>query len=139
MEFALREAAERGDVEMVRKLVGEGCDVNSATLSTGLTALHKAALRGRVQVIHELVRANADIHCENNAGATALQLAEEAGFWEAADVLKAARDGRLKNTASSIGSPRSPAGASTPLQSPRRRGCSEPRATHRLQGAGREL
>ena len=136
MEFALREAAERGDVSMVEKLVGDGCDINSATASTGLTALHKAALRGRVQVVRELVRLGCDIYRESNAGATALQFAEEAGFWEVADVLKVARDGRLKNiaigspvrrlsTASSISSvaPSSLAGdirgAATPLRTPR--------------------
>ena len=128
MEFALREAAERGDVATVEKLIGDGCDVDSATASTGLTALHKAALRNRVQVVTELVRAGADIHRENNAGTTALQFAEDAGFWEVADVLKAARDGKLytvgssmrgASTASSVAPPSSPAGAATPLRSPR--------------------
>ena len=71
-EFALREGAERGDLEMVQKVIAEGVDVNGATMATGLTALHKAAIRGRVQVVIELVQAGADIHRETGAGATAL-------------------------------------------------------------------
>jgi hypothetical protein len=107
-EFALREGAERGDLEMVQKVIAEGVDVNGATMATGLTALHKAAIRGRVQVVIELVQAGADIHRETGAGATALQLAEEAGFWEVADALKAAQAGTLRTVASALESPARP-------------------------------
>ena len=104
MEFAMREGAERGDVAMVENMLTEGADANAATAATGLTALHKASLRGRVQVVHALIRGGADIRIETSAGATAQQLADEAGFWEVVDTIKAAANGTLTAAAPAGGS-----------------------------------
>jgi len=102
--FRLREGAERGDVAMVEKELMDGVDINAATANTACTALHKAALRGRTEVVHALLRAGANAELRTSTGLTAAEIAEDSGFWEIVDAIKALHAGTLRV----MGPPRRP-------------------------------
>ena len=54
----LHGAAEGGNVELVRELVGRGCDVN-AVEANRCTPLHDAAISGRTDAVRELIKLDA--------------------------------------------------------------------------------
>ena len=87
----LYSAARRGHDAMIDLLVERyGVDPNGAydEYGRGRTALHCAAYYGRVRTVKHLVeKHNVDIHDRDWHGKTALDLAEEKGMTECADVL----------------------------------------------------
>jgi uncharacterized protein len=73
------DAAERGDIEMVRSLLKTGADVNAAQ-GDGMTALHWAALRDNADMAAMLVYAGANLEATTRLGGnTPLHLASRQG------------------------------------------------------------
>ena len=68
-------AAEKGEYGALKRLVGQGADVNKQDPATGRTALHHAALGGRENAIRFLRAAGADPHICDHEGLTAMDLA----------------------------------------------------------------
>ncbi|MFT5432753.1 MAG: ankyrin repeat protein [Myxococcota bacterium] len=88
-EAPVAEAAESGDLELVRSLVRDGADVNAAQ-GDGTTALHWAAMRGDAEMATVLMYAGA--HAESTTrlgGYTPLHLASQAGHDGAVEALLA--------------------------------------------------
>ncbi|KAM9222359.1 ankyrin repeat domain-containing protein 40-like [Leptosomus discolor] len=74
LEERLREAAALGDVEEVRRLLGEGADINSRNEINGWTCLHWASKRNHAQVVSCLLDAGADKQILTAKGELAAQL-----------------------------------------------------------------
>jgi len=73
------DAAERGDIEMVRSLLKTGADVNAAQ-GDGMTALHWAALRNNADLATTLAYAGANLEATTRLGGnTPLHLASRQG------------------------------------------------------------
>src|SRR5262245_50660876 len=70
----LVDAAARGDLTSVRKLLGEKADVNGARVD-GLTALHAAVHADRLDIVDTLLRAGAKAGAPDRYGITPLYLA----------------------------------------------------------------
>eukprot|EP00935_MAST-01C_sp_MAST-1C-sp1_P001719 g1719.t1 len=84
---AFRDAAEEGDLDMVKQLLQAGQDVNSAS-DYGATALHKASARGQLPVVRFLLSQGANITTVHKGGKTALQEAEVNGHTEVVAALR---------------------------------------------------
>jgi hypothetical protein len=84
-------AAFRADPSVVEMLIQAGADVNQkASASTGgWTPLHGAAARNSGSIVAVLLKHGADPMTKDARGLTALQVAEQGGFAEAAKVLRA--------------------------------------------------
>jgi ankyrin repeat protein len=81
------DAAMRGEVEVVRTLLRQGADANTAQ-GDGMTALHWAAENGSVQITEMLVFAGANLEAVTRLGDyTALHLASKAGQGRTAETL----------------------------------------------------
>ena len=75
----IADAAQRGDVATVRKLITQGVSVNAAQ-GDGMTALHWAADRGDSALAAVLLRAKASVHARTRIGAyTPLHVAARTG------------------------------------------------------------
>jgi ankyrin repeat protein len=74
----LPDAASRGDLGEVRRLLDSGVDVNSRNKG-GQTALHWAALRGHAAAAELLVSRSAEIDANDRHGTTPLHLAARTG------------------------------------------------------------
>ena len=70
----LVDAAARGDLTAVRRLIGEKVDVNAARVD-GMTALHAAAHADRLEIVDALLRAGAKAAAADRYGITPLYLA----------------------------------------------------------------
>ncbi|TGO49584.1 hypothetical protein BCON_0206g00190 [Botryotinia convoluta] len=91
---ALEGAASSGDIRLVRKLLGLGCNVNQEG-RFGSTPLKAAARKGSIEIVHLLLELGAEIdHCEDYG--TPLQIAALAGHVEVCRVLL--NHGALVNT-----------------------------------------
>ncbi len=88
-ETALMEAADKGQLEVVRLLLRHGADVNAAD-EDGETALMRAADDGHTEVVRALIAAGADVNARDEDGETALSNAEEERHLETARVLREA-------------------------------------------------
>ncbi|MDA0327934.1 MAG: ankyrin repeat domain-containing protein [Gemmatimonadetes bacterium] len=78
-EAPVADAAQRGDVEVVRALLQRGADVNAAQ-GDGMSALHWAAMNGRPDMVDILLYAGANQAATTRLGGyTALHLASRAG------------------------------------------------------------
>ena len=75
---ALLEAAKRGDLEGVERLLDAGADVNYQD-GGDYTALMGAASRGHNAIVERLLTAGADVHLEDEYGKTALKWAVHRG------------------------------------------------------------
>jgi hypothetical protein len=71
---ALREAARRGDVSTLRRLLAEKLNIDARDAS-GRTALMLAVLQGQKQVVNTLLAAGADPNAADASGTTPLQAA----------------------------------------------------------------
>ncbi|XP_071620369.1 ankyrin repeat domain-containing protein 40-like isoform X2 [Heliangelus exortis] len=74
LEERLREAAALGDLEEVRRLLGEGADINSRNEINGWTCLHWASKRNHAQVVSCLLDAGADKQILTSTGELAAEL-----------------------------------------------------------------
>lgn len=82
---ALHWAAERGHVDVVRRLLEAGAGISSATRIGAYTPLHLAARRGSAPIVRQLLAHGADPDATTtNSGVTALHLAAGAVGGEAA-------------------------------------------------------
>jgi ankyrin repeat protein len=74
----LYDAAERGDLSEVKRLVAEGIDANVRG-TIGCTALLHAASKGHTSVAEFLIRKGADVNAKNELGLTALHYGADGG------------------------------------------------------------
>jgi ankyrin repeat protein len=81
-------AISKGEIDVVRKFVEYGADVNET--SNGLTPLMIAATYNKVEIIEYLLSKGAKINAKNEKGYTALKFAELSNAQEAAAYLKEA-------------------------------------------------
>ncbi|MEM0459829.1 MAG: ankyrin repeat domain-containing protein [Thermofilaceae archaeon] len=83
---SLHEAARKGDLQLVKKLVVKGADVNAKDLS-GWTPLHYAAKEGHLEIVQFLVEKGASVNAEDISGWTPLHEAAYCGHLEIARFL----------------------------------------------------
>jgi uncharacterized protein len=83
----LIEATIRNDVKEVYKLLKAGVNPNDYEDEAELRPIHFAALYNALDVVSLLVGAGADIHVENLAGETALNIAQQHNHKEMAFLL----------------------------------------------------
>ena len=111
-EDALIKAVTNGNTEVVQKLINEGADVNYK-VKIGDTTLNITAEKDQINVFEKLIRVedsdkdnqnntesnvaensgifiDAEINLQTNKGKTALQVAEQKGHTEIAEILKKA-------------------------------------------------
>ncbi|KAI5464956.1 ankyrin repeat-containing domain protein [Mariannaea sp. PMI_226] len=82
---ALQAASEKGDIELTRKLIAAGADINHPAAEVeGATALQLAAIHGHLQIAKLLVENGADYNANGarQYGRTALEGAAELGHIE---------------------------------------------------------
>ncbi len=77
---ALAAAAWRGNVELVKFLLGEGANQETDQVEVGDSglAMHIAAQKGHVEVVRALAEAGVDLLMKDRDGKTALEVAEAA-------------------------------------------------------------
>eukprot|EP00968_Pinguiococcus_pyrenoidosus_P012483 scaffold1096_cov171-Pinguiococcus_pyrenoidosus.AAC.4 len=84
---SLHDAAERGDVEEVMRLVGEGADKESQEEIDGTTPLLAAVEKGHLEVVQVLLVCGANKEAANNKGWTPLNAAAQKGQLEVVQAL----------------------------------------------------
>ena len=84
---ALHDAAERGNTRCVAILLERGVPVDQPNTESGHTPLMWAALGGRTEAVKLLLEKGADRSLKNQAGKTAVDLANEYGHKEVAAAL----------------------------------------------------
>ncbi len=92
----LHDAAQCGDVEMVRLLLDAGADIDIKNRLrfvdlrhlSGLSPLHYAAWYGCTEVVELLLDRDASVNAKSDAGQTPLYVAMSAGHSETADLLR---------------------------------------------------
>ena len=82
----LSQAAMRGDVAAVQRLIGKGAKVNGKDKS-GWTALMLACQSGKIEAVRALIDRGADVSAANSRGINALMIASENGYGEIVKVL----------------------------------------------------
>jgi ankyrin repeat protein len=73
----LHEAAKTGNIDRVRKLIGEGHSVEAVDSRFGLTPLHYAVRNGRVEAARLLIENGASLNQPSAQGITPLDWAAE--------------------------------------------------------------
>jgi len=70
----LHRAAGEGDLDDIRRLLAEGCDINAFDDSLSRTPLHHAAIENRIEAVRLLLAEGADVnaHEEDKIGDTVL-------------------------------------------------------------------
>jgi ankyrin repeat protein len=84
---SLLEAADVGDVEHVKELLGAGANIHSRWPETGWTALHLGARGGHRDIVELLLNHSADVNAPANDGATPLHVAAMFGQVAVAETL----------------------------------------------------
>ena len=84
------EASHNGQLELVRKLLDDGIDIDSQSPKGGYTALICAAAAGHVELIEFLIEEGADMSLKDDFGFTALTAAESELRSEVIDILESA-------------------------------------------------
>ncbi len=84
----LTQAAFRGDVGEVKRLLNEGYDVNGMD-ERSRTALMDASFKSQLEVVKLLIDKGVDVNAKDNYGYTALKLASQKGNLEVVTILKA--------------------------------------------------
>ena len=80
----LHRAAERGNLEILKKLLKEGADLHATNEINGNNALMIASEEGHTEIIQELLKRGADVNAKNDDKKTALYLASNNGKRDAA-------------------------------------------------------
>ncbi|CAI8028793.1 Ankyrin repeat domain-containing protein 50 [Geodia barretti] len=83
----LHNAAERGDVEAVERLLSTSVNVNSRTEDEGHTALRLASWKGHVEVVRLLLKAGAAVFIPDKDGLSPLYVASQEGHSDVVDIL----------------------------------------------------
>ena len=87
---ALHKAAERGDLETMKKLIAEKADINSQAGKDGETPLLRAITRGQTEAAKLLIDSGADVNLgRKRDGRTPLAMAESRERTEIVAMLKA--------------------------------------------------
>ena len=89
---SLMKAAGRGDLKQVRRLLGNGAQVNGRD-SNGKTALHFAVHSKNVLVVDALIQAGADLDAKADGNVTALMLSVDMAFGDPDIALRLIRAG----------------------------------------------
>ncbi len=82
---ALQLASENRYLDIVRELIASGADVNAN--NGGYTALMRASENGYLDIVCELIASGADVNHVDNAGITALDIAQQTGNQQMIDLL----------------------------------------------------
>lgn len=85
----LATAAAKGDLELVKKMVEAGVDINQTT-SFGETALMQAAQNGHVEIVKYLLSKKADLYKENVYGYDVSVFADDSDNEEIIELIKTA-------------------------------------------------
>ena len=80
-------AAEKGYVQVVKKLVDSGIEVDLPYLITKWTPLHYASLNGHLEVAKLLLQKGANINCQNDRKRSPLHIASNKGHLEVVKLL----------------------------------------------------
>ncbi|MEM9569377.1 MAG: ankyrin repeat domain-containing protein [Bacteroidota bacterium] len=72
IDTQLRDAAQEGDLELVKSLIEQGADVNAVDAVFWRTPLNVSAKAGHFDVVKYLVKKGADVHYKDRTGQTAL-------------------------------------------------------------------
>ena len=83
------------DIEIVKLLIDNGCDINVQGTSNGYTPLHDAVWANNVEAAKLLIEKGAKLDIEAKHGLTPLAKAEKEGKEEIAALLKKAISGTL--------------------------------------------
>ena len=86
LAISIIEAANKGNIEVVKLLLKENADVNIQD-KNGVTALMLASLNGHTHVVELLLKENADVNIKNKQGMTALNLASLKGHTHVVELL----------------------------------------------------
>lgn len=95
----LHDAAQDGNIEKIRQLIGEGIDINGKN-EFGDTALFRAARRGHTEIVRLLLDSGANPNLQNHAGWNSLHTASVQGYTDIVKMLLDAGiyvDNRNKN------------------------------------------
>jgi len=85
----LHGAAEAGRREVAELLIAKGADINAKTTNEDVTTpLHRAAFAGHKEMVELLIARGADANIRDYRGRTALDLAEQQGHTEIAEMLR---------------------------------------------------
>ncbi len=76
----------KGDIEMVKKMISEGEDVNKKSM--GMAPVHYAARYNKAEILKVLIENGANLKKRSNDGHTAEKYAELSNAKEAMDVIK---------------------------------------------------
>lgn len=79
-------AISKGDLNIVKKFVEYGADINET--SNGMTPLMVAARFNRTEIVKFLIESGAKLESKSENGFTALKWAEASGSKEVAEILK---------------------------------------------------
>jgi len=82
----LMQAVESGDLAKVKKLIGEGTNVN-VKMFNGFTPLHMAAYKDKSDITKLLIGVGANINAAMISGVTPLYLAAERGYDDVVEIL----------------------------------------------------
>ena len=109
MAMDLCEAANRGDVAEVRRMVAAGADVHEQG-ELGWGPLHLAAARGHVETVKTLVELGARLGVRTAGGETALQMSVRHGHHQLAEVLRELERTVRDSGTFGVGAPQLPVG-----------------------------
>ncbi|NXK92787.1 ANR11 protein, partial [Formicarius rufipectus] len=90
-ENLLHRAVNHEDVDLVRKIIQAGGNVNAQDYA-GLTALHIASMEGSYRIANLLLKAGADVNATQKEQITPLQDAVKEGHYEVNSTLNADYD-----------------------------------------------
>ena len=85
--FSIFRAAELGKIEVVKKYLDSGGDINVKS-DSGMTSLHHAAYRENKEVVELLIAKGASLNAQDFAGRTPLNVAIRYKQTETADILR---------------------------------------------------
>jgi len=83
------EAAERGNLDLLKKQIDDGVDIDATKGRDGETALHRAATRGSLEATKLLIEKGANVNIRRTKdGDTPLDLASSRGHEKVAELIK---------------------------------------------------